>query len=1083
MRSPLTVYKASAGSGKTFTLAVEYIKLLVTNPYSYRTILAVTFTNKATEEMKMRILSQLYGIWKMLPDSKPYTEKICKELNVTEEYASAQSGTALHLLLHHYNEFRIETIDSFFQSVLRNLARELDLTQNLRIELNDKQAEEAAVDNLIEKLDTKNEVLGWIIKFINNNIEEDKSWNVIKQIKDFGQNIFKEFYKRESKQLKTMLDTKGRIEQYEKKIDTYSEDARKQLTEFADVFFDILEQNDLTIYDLAYGTSGPSAPFIKIRRGELQYDIFSTRFIAANENPEKWTTKKHPRYKEIRQIAEEQLMPLQQKLLQNYHILYNRYASAQLTTRLITQLRLLNRIEQNLREMNEEANRFLLSDTQQLLHSLTEDSDSPFIFEKIGTRLEHIMIDEFQDTSTIQWQNFRTLLLECMSHEDTGNLIVGDVKQSIYRWRSGDWRLLNNIEEQFDDRNTVKIMPLEVNYRSEQNIIKFNNAFFTTATDILVKEIKDEYPGYAAELAQAYSDVVQQIPPHRKQAYGLVRVKLIDKDIEEGYDNATMAEIADIINMLAQHGIKQSDTAILVRQNKHIPVIANYFLDKHKNINIVSDEAFQLRSSVAVNIIINAMRVVADSLDEISMANLVKMYNMNMRGTEWSNNGEMLLKTADKPAMLPDTFISGMENLRTLPLHELAESICKMFSLYTMSRQSAYISTFYDHLTRFATENTNDINKFLNEWDERLCTKTIKSNDIEGVRILSIHASKGLEYDNVIIPFCDWQLEIGGDTLWCKPEEAPYNELPLVPVSSHARQVKGTIYEKDYMHEHLQTIVDNLNLLYVAFTRASANMFIIGQKGQKGNYRSRLIEDCLTKMAENIQPVTTDIMPSAESSADNFAFGELYVAEKKESHITHNVLLQQSKPLPIDITGHSNIADFKQSNAGKRFIEGTDEEDDEDSKKNYIKTGSVLHEIFSTIHTTADIDKTLARMQTDGVLYDDDITNAKLTEMLRKRFSDRRIASWFSDKWTLFNECTILKWDDREQKVKERRPDRVMTDGQQTIVVDFKFGRQKEEHKEQVREYMTLLARMGCPGIQGYIWYVYSNKIVSIHNL
>jgi len=1067
MSYPLTVYKASAGSGKTFTLAVEYIKLLVRNPYSYRTILAVTFTNKATEEMKMRILSQLYGIWKMLPESKSYTEKICRELSVTEEYASQQSGTALHLLLHHYNDFRIETIDSFFQSVLRNLARELDLTQNLRIELNDKQAEEEAVDNMIEKLDAKSEALGWIIKFINNNIEEDKSWNVIKQIKEFGHNIFKEFYKRESCQLKEILGAKGRIEQYEKKMHAYAEDARKQAEEYAGRFFSILEQNSLTVYDLAYGMSGPAAPFVKIRRGELLCDIFGARFIDAYNNPDKWATKKHPKYNEIRLMAAEQLVPLQQELLQNYDILFKRYASARLTTRLLTQLRLLNRIEQTLREMNEEANRFLLSDTQQLLHSLTEESDSPFIFEKIGTRLEHIMIDEFQDTSTVQWQNFRTLLLECMSHEGTSNLIVGDVKQSIYRWRSGDWRLLNNIESQFKDSSRIRIMPLEVNYRSESNIISFNNAFFTAATDILVNEIQDEHPGYARELKQAYADVVQKIPPHRKQGRGLVSVKLIDKNVEEGYDNATMAETADIINMLVQQGAKQSQTAILVRQNKYIPLIANYFLNNHKNISIVSDEAFQLRSSLAVSIIINAMRVVADSRDGISTANLVKMYNMYILKTAAGNNGDMLLRTNDRPSMLPQRFTDGMESLRAMPLHGLAESIYDMFGLSALSEQSAYISTFYDHLSRFVNDKANDISKFLTEWDERLCTKTIKSNDIEGVRILSIHASKGLEYDNVIIPFCDWQLEIGGDTLWCKPREAPYNELPLVPVSNYAKQVKGTIYEDDYTDEHLQNIVDNLNLLYVAFTRASANMFVIGQSGQNDNCRSQLIEACLNRM-------------TGGGTADGFTLGELYIAGEKESRPTANILLQPSLPLPVSITAHAAVADFRQSNAGRRFIEDGDEDGGTPDKNSYLKTGSILHEIFSTIRTTADIDSTLARLQAGGILYDDDITNRRLTSLLRQRLGDGRIAEWFSDKWTLLNECTILKWDESTHEAISRRPDRVMTDGRQTIVVDFKFGKQKEEYKEQVREYMSLLADMRWPGIKGYLWYVYSNEIIEV---
>lgn len=1068
--SPLTVYKASAGSGKTFTLAVEYIKLLMRNPYCYRNILAVTFTNKATEEMKMRILSQLYGIKELLPDSEAYLQKICGELGISREQASRQAGIALTLLLHHYNDFRIETIDSFFQSVLRNLARELDLTPNLRIELNDKQIEEDAVDNMIESLDSTNEVLGWIMKFINSNIEDDKTWNVIGQIKSFGLNIFKEYYKRESGHLKKILNSPGQMDNFEKQMNAIAERAHKQIKEYADQFYEILESNGLTVSDLSRNTSGPAGAFVKIKRGDLQSDLFGAYFLDALEDPKKWFTatnaKKNPDWVIV---ATEQLQPLQESLLQNYPTLYKRYASARLTTKLLTQLRLLDRIECNVREMNENANRFLLSDTQQLLQSLIGDSDSPFVFEKIGTRLSHIMIDEFQDTSTIQWQNFRTLLLECMSHEESGNLIVGDVKQSIYRWRSGDWRLLNNIAQEFPHHDdTVEIKPLETNYRSERNVIEFNNAFFTTAVKISAAKLEENHPAYAAQLRQAYDDVVQLVPPHKTERCGLVSVRLLSKDEEEGYDNAMLAEIADTINMLMSKGARQSDIALLVRQNKYIPIIASYFLNNHKEISIVSDEAFQLKSSVAVSAIINAMRVVADHSDQISMAALTNLYVKQINGNTEISDGELQLVTTDKTLQLPQEFVNNLDTLATLPLHELAEKIFDLFSLETLTNQSAYLSTFYDHLSKFANDKANDINKFLQEWDSRLSTKTIKSNDVEGVRILSIHASKGLEYDNVIIPFCDWQLEIGGDTLWCTPQEAPYNELPLVPVNNYAGQMRGTIYEDDYNLEHFQNIVDNLNLLYVAFTRASANLFVIGKSGQGDNCRSRLIEECLKELGAR----------SEESGVWSYEFGELYIPQGKSKKDTANVLLRHATPLEVEMTSHKSKANFRQSNASIKFIENGGEDGQE--QMSYLKTGSILHEIFSTIRTTDDIEGVLSQMQSDGLLYDDDVTSERLTALMRKRLNDPKIAEWFAPKWTLLNECTILKWDEKENKLIDRRPDRVMTDGKQTIVIDFKFGKPQEEHQAQVREYMELLREMGYGSVKGYLWYVYANRVLSV---
>ena len=238
---PLTVYKASAGSGKTFRLAVEYIKLVVSDPQSYRSILAVTFTNKATEEMKMRILSQLYGLWKQLPDSQGYMDRVCEELGMTPDFVSQQAGVALSNLLHNYNYFRVETIDTFFQSVLRNLARELELTSNLRISLNDVQVEELAVDQLIEDLQTTDQLLIWLLKYIMENISDDRSWNVIGQVKQFGRTIFRDYYKSESNALSERLSAPGFFDSYSRQLRDIRAAAKERMLNIAESFFSTLE--------------------------------------------------------------------------------------------------------------------------------------------------------------------------------------------------------------------------------------------------------------------------------------------------------------------------------------------------------------------------------------------------------------------------------------------------------------------------------------------------------------------------------------------------------------------------------------------------------------------------------------------------------------------------------------------------------------------------------------------------------------------------------------------------------------------------------------------------------------------------
>ena len=1035
--TPLTVYKASAGSGKTFRLAVEYIKLVVRDPQSYRHILAVTFTNKATEEMKMRILSQLYGLWKQLPDSQTYMNCVCEELQAEPAFVSRQAGQALTNLLHNYNYFRVETIDTFFQSVLRNLARELDLTANLRIGLNDTQVEEVAVDQLIEDLQTTDVMLVWLLKYIMENISDDRSWNVIGQIKQFGRTIFRDYYKAESKALNERLSEKGFFDRYTKTLRELRAAAKKRMTDIAESFFTTLEQEGLTVDDLSNKRRGIAGFFLKLQSGTFDPSIENTTVANCLGNPSKWYAKTHARREEIHALADGPLGDLLRLAVDERPRQWRLYQSAELTLRHLSQLRLLDSIETKVRQLNQEANRFLLSDTQQLLHALISDSDSPFIFEKIGTQLEHIMIDEFQDTSTVQWQNFRVLLQETMSHEGSQNLIVGDVKQSIYRWRSGDWRLLNDIRSQFPD-GTITEKPLDTNHRSSRHVIAFNNAFFREAARWEYEQLQDMPE--AEQLQRAYAGVEQQIPERRDDS-GYVSIDLLPSD---DYQEATLRQLADTVRSLLADGISQSRIAILVRTNNLIPVIANYFAEQMPDeVSIVSDEAFRLDASLSVNIIINALRLLIRPDDNLARAYLIKV-----AGRSLPDDTEVLLR---------------------LPLYELVEQLFIHFELNRFDDQSAYVCAFYDQLADYTADNGTDIDSFLHEWDENLCAKTIQSDELSGIRLISIHKSKGLEFDNVICPFCDWQLEKqSGNVLWCRPTEAPFSDLPLVPVDYSQKGMTGTIYEADYRHEHLQNVVDNLNLLYVAFTRAAQRLYVIGKRSAKSS-RSAVIEAVL--------PVIDGTL-SGEADAESplhYEYGNTQNTQSAHSsHSSRNVFLQPPTPCHVSVQSFESRVAFRQSNQSRDFISG----DDEQGQTSYIQLGSVLHQIFSTIRTTADIDGALQRLQLDGIIYNEDITAERITKLLRQRLEHPKVASWFSDRWTLFNECTILSVVDGQ--VIERRPDRVMTDGQEWIVVDFKFGGEHPEYHDQVREYMDLLQQMGHSQVSGYLWYVYANRIVEV---
>ena len=1085
MEQALTVYKASAGSGKTFTLASEYITLVVKNPQDYRSILAVTFTNKATQEMKTRILSQLYGIAHSLPDSEAYYEQVRMKTGFSEQTIRENAAKALSLLTHHYNEFRVQTIDAFFQSVLRNLARELNLTANLRVDLNDEQVEAQAVDELINSLEEGEEVLNWIRDYIDKNIEDDKGWNVISQIKDFGKNIFKDFYKDH----KTELDNRFSDESFFNDFITDLRERRtrilNRLNEHAKQMYKKIRDANLDNPNLFNrGANGLLSHIIKLTKGTPSNDPTPQYIQSCIDSAEKWPASKCPAEEKaaIIELASASLCS-DLKILNDYRIKdWREYQSCNLTLKHLSQLRLLHAISEAVDEINKDTNRFMLSNTQSLLCTLMKDSDTPFVFEKMGAYLKHIMIDEFQDTSTIQWNNFRKLLDNCMAQVDSHNLIVGDVKQSIYRWRQGDWKLLNNIEHEFT-KEQIKIEPLDTNYRSEENIIRFNNAFFKQAVLQTVKELESEGIQGATELVEAYKEIEQK--PRKDNGKGCVRIKLFRYDSKNAsdYKQKILNELIENIRQLLDQGYKQKDIAILARSKTVIPDIVDSFQNIDTNVSLVSDEAFRLDASLAVNVIIEALRLLTHPHDKLTESKLVKLYQQQVIKTGKDINDLFVGENSTElKSFLPSGYIDKFESLSRLSLIDLVDEIYSLFSLDSLEGQSAYVCTFYDTLNEYLRDHPADIDDFIEEWEDTLSSNTIQSDEVDGIRLITIHKSKGLEYDNVLIPFCDWELEkTNGITIWCSGDdkEKPYGELPLIPVD-YSSKMLGTVFEDDYKEEHLQNTVDNMNLLYVAFTRAGKNLFITGKKYKERtsgkSERSHIIQYIIEELAKELPGAIID--DAGDNGPISFELGTLSTCEERveKEKATENPFELSPKTHKLKIETFPHPVSFRQSNKSHDFIKG--EDIDPSDAKRYIKVGNVLHQLFSTILTEADIEPRLKELEQAGIIYNDDITSRELQNKISCALSNEKVKNWFSPRWKLFNECTILDYDKETGDVYEHRPDRVMTDGKEMIVVDFKFGKPRDEYHEQVQRYMRLLMRMGYKQVSGYIWYVLRNEIV-----
>jgi len=1079
----LTVYKASAGSGKTYTLAFEYLLHLVRDPYAYRRILAVTFTNKATAEMKSRIIDELFHIARGYPST--YLEPLVKRSGIPPERVQKNAQQAFTLILHDFSRFSVETIDSFFHHVLKSFTREIGLQSGFNLEMDDQKIMAESLDEMLFRLSGNDPLKDWLVRFAETKIEDGKSWNFKQDILDTGEEIFREKFKLFRKPLIEKFGNKQLLDRYLANLNKIIHQFEATLQDSGRKGLELIARYDLHIEDFKHGKSGFANHFRKLAEKKDFTPGVRTRF--ACNDLSSWHTGNCEKKESIGRVYEAGLNQLLCDAIHFYDTHVEGYQTAITISRFIFTLGILTDLTKHVREYCLEKNLFLMSDVAALLKEIIEGNDAPFIYEKTGTLFNHFMIDEFQDTSWIQWQNFHPLLKNSLA-ENHDCMVVGDVKQSIYRWRNSDWKILSEqLNKDFQDP-WIRTLSLNTNWRSRENIVRFNSRFFKEAAQSLENRFlssldervsgEEEIKDLSGKITRAYEDTFQEIPDEEKKSGGFIRVKLYDKK-ENDWKEQVKTELLSLLDNLLDRGYNPGDICILVRNNKDgKDIVTSLLLQKSSRARpgnypyeVLSNESLFLETSSAVSLIVSVLSYLHTPCDRINGAFLLSEYNRYFNPDSPSDPGWLDSISKDPGSLyklvkesFPQEFIDDLPVLPYLPLYEMIERIIRNFNLHLADTEVPFIQAFLDVVIEFSRNETSDLQSFLEWWKKEGPKKTISvSEQQNAVRVLTIHKAKGLEFPVVIIPYCDWRLDhIPGkqNIIWCEPAVKPFDALELVPVN-YSSKLAATIFYNDYYSEKLHAYVDNLNLLYVALTRPIDELYVFSPANREGDMKqvgdlihhviqSMIVEKDLEKMKSSPfgQPVSWD------DKIMQLTIGVEPLAGK-EWERPHNIITMRTDR-PADTPANRLLLNLHKSDY---FIM------EDDAKTARINHGNLMHELFEHMITGDDLEHAVNRLLIKGKI------SASLADNMKKKanemLSDPLAHDWFTKKWEVKTEADILL---KNRKV--RRPDRVMLKGKEAIVVDYKFGEVEEElYTSQIRRYMKYLVEMGYTDIRGYIWY------------
>lgn len=1071
MQKPLKILRASAGSGKTFSLAVHYLILLFSGEAKYREILAVTFTNKATEEMKTRILEVLLGLAKGDSRNKisAYRDLIlAAHPNLSQADLKDKADKIYRKILHDYSRFSVSTIDGFVQKVIRGFAFELGLNADYNLEMNYDKIKNDLVAKLDEALNDKPELLQWIIDLAIEKIQDNKSWNYKKELFDLSKEIFSECFQGFDDALKKLTpeeveqlfkhyisNTKAEINQFETELIRLATDAQS-----------LVEVSGLEASQLKGKSRSPLLKLVAIVNGV--FDKLDALFNLIDE-PLNWFQKGVN--------LPEAYAAINPVLKQMYKLYVDKWPGYQLAKAFksnLYYLRLMQELAILLSQYREENDNLLISDAQKLISGITQDAgDNPsFIWEKVGNRYRNFLFDEFQDTSLSQWQSFKSLLSNALASPSThftDHLIVGDTKQAIYRWRNGDWRLLHQQAKQDVGPHHVIEESLEENYRSTANIIAFNN-FLYQATPIIIQQALNQAVPHGDEalsqwwqdknyhqiVTQVYAGVAQKTAANTPKG-GTIKVKRFSKlDSDDGaalseidFKTLALANVIEEIKILSKNqNYAYRDMAILVRSGNEATFAVEQLMAQ--GLPVLSGDALLISSNAAVQLLINTLKVLIglDAQNTLYKANCIALYHTIHQKIVDPTHYLQLNKTnlSALSYVLPSSLCENWQTWLQLPLVELVENLIAAYQLQHLSPHLPYLLAFRDLLSNAVKMGERGIIAFLTWWEEDGQMKKLPSPEgADAIQILTIHKSKGLAFRAVFVPFCNWELKGKNDIFWVSAAETPYEALNEIPLKYSSSLGTSTV-AKAYFEELLYNNMDALNMLYVATTR-SIDYLYLATLGK--------VSTDLTKIGDVIGLALADQL----NDMGYYELSEVLDTQRIETN--ENLITLNLYPT----TNRLSALYVPSADKHLNYVLNTEKSGRE---------GNILHDILAKNRNQTEIEKYVNNLVLEGNLTVAEAEGFKQSALAVLQHPDLQLL--LNESANQVVEKTIV-----DAKGKAHRPDLLLINQQEVVVVDYKFtAEESPSHSAQMARYKTLLGEMGYQNIKTYLFYAEKGQLKQV---